>query len=55
MEACRMPHLLFQIALIVMIVRSLFRAFKLFDHASKAWLDIVFHIAVAVVALSFLL
>lgn len=50
-----MPTLLVQIALVIIVVRSLYQAFKLFDNARKAWLELLFQLAVAVFALSLLL
>jgi hypothetical protein len=55
MEACAMPALLFKIALIIIVVRSLYQALKYFDSAYKSWLELLYHLAVAVAALSFLL
>jgi len=47
--------ILVQAALIVIVVRSAYMAFKLFDNARKAWLELLYHISVAIVALSVLL
>lgn len=47
--------ILIQISLIVIVVRSAYMAFKLFDSVRKAWLELLYHIAVAIVALSVLL
>jgi hypothetical protein len=55
MEACPMPALWFKIALVIIVVRSLYQAFKHFDNVRNAWLELLFHLSVAVAALSFLL
>lgn len=51
------PHLLFQIALIIMVARSGYVCMQLISMPAKKkdWLDILFHASVAVVSLSFLL
>lgn len=49
-----MPSLLFQIALIIIVVRSVYVVVKLFNVSKKNWLDILFHASIAVVGLSFL-
>lgn len=49
------PSILIQIALIVIVVRSAYRAFQMGGAYRKMWLDIAFHISIALVALSFLL
>jgi hypothetical protein len=48
-----MPHLLFEIALIVILVRSAYKTFQLASQGRKNWLDIAFHASVGVLALSF--
>ncbi|MFC0213061.1 hypothetical protein ACFFK0_11435 [Paenibacillus chartarius] len=50
-----MPALLFQIALIIIIVRSVFMVFQHAQKSRKEWLELLYYIAVAVAALSFLL
>lgn len=49
------PKLLFQIALLIIVARSVFVVFNLLNRGRKEWIDILFHISVAIVALSFLL
>jgi hypothetical protein len=49
------PIILFQIALIIIIVRSVYIIMQEVNGVRKFWLDILFHISVAVVALHFLL
>ncbi|WP_158289595.1 hypothetical protein [Paenibacillus flagellatus] len=49
------PSLLIQIALIVIVARSAYKAFTLGGSSRKPWFDIAFHVSVALVALSFLL
>ncbi|WP_438446774.1 hypothetical protein [Gorillibacterium sp. sgz5001074] len=48
-----MPHLLLEGALIVVIVRSAYKAFQLASSSHKSWLDIAFHASVGILALSF--
>jgi predicted membrane channel-forming protein YqfA (hemolysin III family) len=49
------PHLLIQIALILVIARCGYVAFNLLNRARKAWLEILFYLAVVVIALNLLL
>lgn len=50
-----MPGILIQIALIIIIVRSIYVVIQRVNIHSKNWLDIFFHISIAIVALGFLL
>ncbi|HEY0826539.1 MAG TPA: hypothetical protein VGE40_00440 [Bacilli bacterium] len=50
-----MPTLLYQIALIIIIVRCGYIAFLQLSHRSKNWLDFFFHVSVVIVALTFLI
>jgi len=50
-----MPSLLIQIALIIIIVRSVYVIVQRMGVHSKNWLDILFHASIAIVALGFLL
>jgi hypothetical protein len=43
--------LLLKIALIVIMVRSVYVVITLLKHSSKNWVDIIFHLSVAFVAL----
>jgi len=49
------PLILFQIALIIIIVRSIYVVAGLINLPSKRWLDILFHLSIAIVCLQFLL
>ena len=49
------PELLVQIALIILIVRSVYVVVQKFQHARHNWLDLLFHASIAVVALELLL
>lgn len=51
-----MPHLLFEGAMLVILVRSAYKAFQLASGSrQKPWLDILFHASVGIFALSFFL
>jgi hypothetical protein len=50
-----MPESVLQIALILIIVRSVYTTFILAQRGKKPWLDILHYVSVAIVALSFLL
>ncbi|WP_281885041.1 hypothetical protein [Paenibacillus sp. YYML68] len=50
-----MPESLFQIALIIIIVRSVYMMFSLSQRPKKQWLEIAYSAAVAVAAAAFLL
>jgi ABC-type uncharacterized transport system permease subunit len=47
-----LPALLVQLALIILVIRSIYVAVQI-SH-SRQWLDILFHISIAIVAFSFL-
>jgi hypothetical protein len=49
------PSLLFQIALIIIIARSIYVLIQGLNAASKRWFEILFQASVAIVALYFLL
>ena len=49
-----MPALLIQIALIIIIVRSVYVVVQRMNMHSKNWLDILFHASIAIVAFGFL-
>ena len=50
------PPILIELAWIIILARSGYRAFTLFKiNYAKPWIDILFHIAVALISLSFLL
>jgi hypothetical protein len=49
------PTILVQIALVIIIARSIYVVVQKAKLASQFWLDILFHISVALVALHFLL
>ncbi|MCU6795453.1 MULTISPECIES: hypothetical protein [Paenibacillus] len=49
------PTILVQVALIIIIIRSLYVVIQKANLPSKFWLDILFHISVALIALHFLL
>jgi hypothetical protein len=49
-----MPGLLIQIALIIIVVRSVYVVVQRMNIRSKNWLDILFHLSIVVVALGFL-
>lgn len=50
-----MPILLVQIALILILVRCAYRVIRMFQAAKQDWLEILFQVAVFVVALWFLI
>ncbi|UJF33611.1 hypothetical protein [Paenibacillus hexagrammi] len=50
-----LPSMLIQIALIVIVGRSVYRFITLFRPIRKDWIELAFHASVALVALSFLL
>ena len=50
-----MPELLFQIALIIIVIRSVYMIVQRAGVRSKNWLDILFHGSIAIVALGFLI
>ncbi|MDF2961092.1 MAG: hypothetical protein K0S39_2827 [Paenibacillus sp.] len=49
------PTLLFQIALIIIIARSVYVLIQHLNSSSKKWFEILFQASVAIVALEFLL
>ncbi|WP_165971884.1 hypothetical protein [Paenibacillus piri] len=49
------PTLLFQIALIIIIARSVYELIQRLNAPSKMWFEILFQASVAIVALKFLL
>lgn len=49
-----LPTLLVQIALIIIIIRSVYVTVQKVGQSKKPWLDILFHASVAIVALTFL-
>ncbi|AEI45423.1 hypothetical protein [Paenibacillus mucilaginosus] len=50
-----MPELLFQAALLIIIIRAVYMIFSLAQRPKKPWLDLLHYISVAIVALTFLL
>ncbi|MDB5083308.1 MAG: hypothetical protein JWN30_194 [Bacilli bacterium] len=46
-----LPEFILQIALLIILVRSVYVAIQLLNSSHKAWLDILFHISVAIFAL----
>ncbi|MCZ8512778.1 hypothetical protein O9H85_10195 [Paenibacillus filicis] len=50
-----MPVAIVQIALILIIVRSVYMTFLVSQRPKKPWLDLLHYVSVAVVAMSFLL
>lgn len=50
-----MPAWLVQIALILIVIRSVYMTFTLSQHSKKPWIDLLHYISVAIVAMSFLL
>ncbi|WP_248928452.1 hypothetical protein [Paenibacillus hamazuiensis] len=50
-----LTNLLVQIALILVIIRSGYKAFLLLSSRSKMWLEILYYFAVALLALKFFL
>jgi hypothetical protein len=48
------PNLLVQIALIIIIVRSVYVLIQRINASGTSWLDILFHAAIAIVALKLL-
>ncbi len=49
------PAVLFDVALIIITVRSLYVTYQLFNRSKKQWLDIAFHASIAIVTLSLLM
>jgi hypothetical protein len=49
------PTIIIQIALIIILVRSVYVVVQKINTSHKAWLDILFHASIAIVALNFLL
>lgn len=49
------PLLVFQIALVIIIVRSIYSIVQLANVVNRNWLEVLYHAAVVVVALKFLL
>jgi hypothetical protein len=49
------PTLLVQIALIIIIVRSVYVVVQKVGLPKKPWLDILFHVSIAIVALTLLM
>jgi hypothetical protein len=49
-----MVHLIVQIALIIIIVRCVYVAFTHFQRHRKKWLEILFYLSVAIIALEML-
>jgi steroid 5-alpha reductase family enzyme len=49
------PTIVIQIALIIIVVRSVYVVVQRINSSHKAWIDILFHASVAIVALNFLL
>lgn len=54
-EEARMPVALVQIALFLIIIRSVHMTFQLLRRPKKPWLDLLHYVSVTVVAVSFLL
>ncbi|GGA38495.1 hypothetical protein GCM10007416_09260 [Kroppenstedtia guangzhouensis] len=50
-----MPTLLVQIALIVILVRSVYRVIRSFQASKPDWMEVAFKLAVAIVALWWLM
>ncbi|MED4603034.1 hypothetical protein P9314_20640 [Paenibacillus validus] len=50
-----MPEAFIQIALLIIIIRSVFMVFLLSQHLNRQWLDLLYYMAVALVATAFLL
>ncbi|EGK13876.1 hypothetical protein HMPREF9374_0508 [Desmospora sp. 8437] len=50
-----MPTLLVQIALIVILVRSVYRVIRFFQASKPDWLEVAFQLAVAVISLWWLI
>lgn len=50
-----MPAILFQIALVIIVIRSVYVVVQGVNVRNKNWLDILFHASIAIVALGFLL
>ncbi|MBD2846450.1 hypothetical protein IDH44_14710 [Paenibacillus sp. IB182496] len=50
-----MPYVLVQIALVVIVIRSVVALIRLGNQSNRDWLDVLFQASVAVVALHFLL
>jgi hypothetical protein len=49
------PTIVIQIALIIIIVRSVYVVVQRINTSHKAWMDILFHASIAIVALHFLM
>ncbi|WP_190294738.1 hypothetical protein [Paenibacillus darwinianus] len=49
------PYLLFQIALIIIVVRCVYVLVQMSNAPKKRWLDVLFHGSVGIVCLYFLL
>lgn len=50
-----MPHLLFQIALLIVVVRSAYMSVTLLQKPGRNWLDILFYASVTYIGLAWLL
>jgi hypothetical protein len=49
------PTIIIQIALIIILVRSVYVMIQKINTSHKAWLDILYHASIAILALKFLL
>ncbi|TCP55518.1 hypothetical protein EV586_103171 [Tumebacillus sp. BK434] len=49
------PKIIIQLCLMLVIARCGYVGFQLINHAKKKWLEILFHFAVAIIALDILL
>jgi len=49
------PQFLYQLALIIIVIRCVIVLLGMIQTSKRAWLDVFFHASVAVVALHFLL
>jgi hypothetical protein len=49
-----LPTIVVQLALLIIVVRSLYKGFQLCQHSRKNWLEILFQFAVGIVAYTFL-
>ncbi|MCI0183061.1 MAG: hypothetical protein OWR52_07545 [Acidibacillus sp.] len=48
------PHVIIELALLIIIIRCVYVAFTLAQNRSRKWLEIAFYLSVAIIAFSFL-
>ncbi|WP_241712835.1 hypothetical protein [Sulfoacidibacillus ferrooxidans] len=53
-DGIMIPHVIIELALLIIIIRCVYVAFTLAQNRSRKWLEIAFYLSVAIIAFSFL-